>query len=796
MLTPVLAQTLEAFLSVFSSSAVSAVVLFVVFCLARLRFRSFFTPRAADPSVEVKPPGLGRGVLGWVRRLLAVTEEQVLETAGMDALMYMKFVKLCCRLFFGMTLFALAVVLPVNTTGGNGIHDSINRFSMANIQVGSSRLWAHVVAAYALSFYLMWGSYRAYHDMTAVAQKHHVRHAEPELFTVLVREIPEDHRTDEDVAAFYEHFFPGQVVSASVARDYTEAQALVDQRTAAKKELAHALGQLRQTRKRPTHKPALLPGPLSIVPVSNLLATSVDSVDFYRDAVARIDAALAKERARPHAPLPAAFVSFRTCEAAHKASQVWIANEGWHAEMAPAPADVYFPNLRLLDRERSVRRLLSEAASFWLIVSWAILTTAITAFTTVEHLEKEAHWLKTVFDYNSTLRAFLTGFLPTLALILLMSLLPAIFERFAREEGITSHSEMERRSLERLYFVYVVNVFFVTLIAGSVMTALKQIIDNPTGIARLLGEAVPLQATSFMNYTVMSGLGGFPIELLRPVPLMLAVLLQRTATTNRERRAAEDPGEIWYGYLVFPSQLLIMTLGMTYSVIQPLILPFTLGFFLIAYVVWLHQVTQVYRARPDTGGKMWPIVFSRIMYGLFIFQFTLIGVVGLKYGIKESPVLAPLPAITLLFFMHCHEKFRKSFQVLPLQLAAQLDAERLAKGEFGLGFLDGAYDHPAASDEREAHGAPGDGDDPILRALDGVPRVSPPVLDGGGEEGGGGGGEAAALPAAGAEESGPAEVDWDALDAADEDEAGNYVLPSPASVSPQSAGGDGYQPLT
>lgn len=45
---------------------------------------------------------------------------------------------------------------------------------------------------------------------------------------------------------------------------------------------------------------------------------------------------------------------------------------------------------------------------------------------------------------------------------------------------------------------------------------------------------------------------------------------------------------------VYPQALLIFTLGMTYSIISPLVLPFATLYFAIAYLVYKYKLLFVY----------------------------------------------------------------------------------------------------------------------------------------------------------------------------------------------------------
>jgi hypothetical protein len=77
----------------------------------------------------------------------------MIELAGMDAYIFLRYLKMYASLFIFVTFFSGAVLLPVY--GGmksNGETAGINRYSMSNITLGKDELWTSVVFAYLFVF--------------------------------------------------------------------------------------------------------------------------------------------------------------------------------------------------------------------------------------------------------------------------------------------------------------------------------------------------------------------------------------------------------------------------------------------------------------------------------------------------------------------------------------------------------------------------------------------------------------------------------------------------------------------
>lgn len=101
--------------------------IFVGVCLAillgfsiyrRLRFtRKFFAPkRYPRDRSEYKPPRLRNRLDAWIRQVIAASEEEVIRSAGVDAAMYIKVLRMGCELFLVVGFLCLAASLPTNLT--------------------------------------------------------------------------------------------------------------------------------------------------------------------------------------------------------------------------------------------------------------------------------------------------------------------------------------------------------------------------------------------------------------------------------------------------------------------------------------------------------------------------------------------------------------------------------------------------------------------------------------------------------------------------------------------------------
>ncbi|KAJ2537473.1 hypothetical protein EV175_006711, partial [Coemansia sp. RSA 1933] len=88
-------------------------VFLVTFSALRLRWPFIFSPRTRL-TITAPPPLLPRRFFGWILPTLRTSETHVLNTLGLDAVIFLRFYKMCMRLLLDIGLFSLAIIWPIN----------------------------------------------------------------------------------------------------------------------------------------------------------------------------------------------------------------------------------------------------------------------------------------------------------------------------------------------------------------------------------------------------------------------------------------------------------------------------------------------------------------------------------------------------------------------------------------------------------------------------------------------------------------------------------------------------------
>ncbi len=140
------------------------------------------------------------------------------------------------------------------------------------------------------------------------------------------------------------------------------------------------------------------------------------------------------------------------------------------------------------------------------------------------------------------------------------------------------------------------------------------------------------------------------------------------AATERYRAFITYPASIRYGRepgLV----LLIILIGIAYSVVAPLMTPFVLVYMWTAWLVWRYQILYVCVRCYESGGKMWTMYFKIINWCLALFVVFTACIFLLKKANLQGVLSLCLLPLIFFFSRRCHDRFDAAVASMPLWLA-------------------------------------------------------------------------------------------------------------------------------
>ncbi|KAG2288347.1 hypothetical protein Bca52824_047951 [Brassica carinata] len=581
---------------------------------------------------------------------LKMPESELIDHAGFDSAVYLRIYLIGLKIFVPIALLSWSILVPVNWKS-NGLqlaklHDvkssNIDKLSISNVERGSDRFWAHLMLEYAFTFwtcYVLLKEYEKIASMRLAFLQSEERRADE--FTVLVRNIqPDSHElVSENVEQFFMVNHPDHYLMNQVVYNANKLVGLV----AEKKKMQnwfdyYHLKYTRDKEQRPRVKLGFL----------GLWGKKVDAMDHFTAEIEKLSDQILEERKRvkkdEKGMMPAAFVSFKTRWGAAVCVQTQQTKNptAWLTEWAPEAREVYWPNLAIPCVSLTVRRLVMHVAFFFLTFFFIIPIAFVQSLASIEGIKKSAPFLNPLVE-KQFIKSVIQGFLPGIFLKLFLLFLPTILMNMSKFEGFVSISSLERRAAFRYYLFYLVNVFLGSIITGSAFEQLNSFLKQSADqIPRTVGVAIPIKATFFITYIMVDGWAGVAGEILRLKAFIIFHLKNLfLVKTEKDREEAMDPGQIDF-YVNEPRIQLYFLLGLVYAPVTPVLLPFIIFFFGFAYLIFRHQIINVYNQKFESAAAYWPDVHGRIISALIISQIFLIGLMSTKGKAQSTPFLSSL----------------------------------------------------------------------------------------------------------------------------------------------------------
>lgn len=673
--------------SAFLTSLGTSFLIFVVLML-------LFTWLSAKPENDVVyypnrilkglDPGLRtRNPISWIKEALSSTEDDIISMSGVDTAVYFVYLTTVLTILVVSGIVLLPMLLPVSVTDhsvrltnttSTGTFNQLDQLSMGHVGQSSPRLWAYVIGVYLVSivtYYLLWKAYKHVSDLRATALM------SPELrveqFTILVRDIPnppEGETRKEQVDSYFRSIYPDTFFRSMVVTDTKEVNKIWEELEGYRKKLTRA--ECLYLRSKTMGNPEGV-RPTNRIGFLGLCGKQVDTIEYCNEKINELMPKLEAEQkiTLREKQLSSALVFFSSRVAAASAGQCLHARmvDTWTVMEAPEPRQLIWSNLSLHFYERQVRKYVVYIIVALTIVFYMIPIGIISAFTTLKNLMKLLPFIKPVVKIT-VIRTVVEAYLPQIALIIFLSLLPKLLMCLSKAEGIPSESHAVRATSGKYFYFTVLNVFIGVTLGATLFSTIKEVEDHPNSIISLLAASLPANATFFLTYVALEFFVGYGLELSRIIPLIVYHLKKKyLCKTEADLREAWAPGDLGYATRV-PADMLIVTIVLCYSVIAPLIIPFGIVYFALGWLVLRNQALKVYVPSYESYGRMWPHIHTRILAALVLYQLTMVG----YFGVKEfyyTPILFLLPIASLIFAFVCSKKFYRFFQHTALEVTGQ-----------------------------------------------------------------------------------------------------------------------------
>jgi Calcium-dependent channel, 7TM region, putative phosphate/Late exocytosis, associated with Golgi transport/Cytosolic domain of 10TM putative phosphate transporter len=228
-----------------------------------------------------------------------------------------------------------------------------------------------------------------------------------------------------------------------------------------------------------------------------------------------------------------AFVTLKSRVAKSSAHQMFLSHVHYSmvVKSAPNPKDCIWENISIPARQIEMRKTIADCCLIVGAVFWSIVVGFITTIANLESLSKELPWLNAY--RNTAIYDVLNQYLAVGVLLILLSILPFLFDVIARSyEGRKLESEIQNSIMTRYFYYQLANVF-VSVGLGSIATSIHQILQNPSSILSILGTSLPTLSVYFTNLLIVKSFTAVPLELLRIWPLICVLSVRSCRNKNK-----------------------------------------------------------------------------------------------------------------------------------------------------------------------------------------------------------------------------------------------------------------------
>lgn len=633
------------------TSFVINMALFLIFMVLFLIWRKYvkkvYEPLCdstkCDEQILIESPA--SGILGCFISSFKVPDETIIEKRGLNVYMYLTVLKYLFFIVLSYSLYGFIILFPVHATGGGNLTGTA-LLSMGNVTPGSATLTADLIGVIWNSVLASVGLYMLYkvylsHRLSYLSNVNNVKN-----YTILVREFPKN-TTETELYEIFNRVYPDKVQSVQMCYCTKELWKLLKEREKIGLKYENAEYYHIKTGKSKT---------VFCCPPKQ------DAIEFYQSKYNDINTLVTELQRNvvttsttdaSSQMINFAFVTFKDITTAKNASQSLLTTENlvhpfqqsWVVEPAPQPDNIVWDSLHVSHINRWLRSLIVNIVTFLLIFFWLIPVAFASSLSNLQTLSTLLPFLTPLLSLSPVITGFIEGFLPGLVIIIFFAILVSyIITPLASAEGQNSVSIIHRSIFNKYFLFLLFNVFLGSSLASGILNVLADIIANPSSIVTLLAVTIPAQGSYFMKYLMIISLSSFALALWRPGALVGRWIIQKWfAITPRTKRNAEGP---YYFplHVNYAMHCLVFVIATCYSTMNPLILPFALIYYGLAYLSARYNLIYVYTPKNDSGGDIFPAVFTRLCWSLVFYQV----VVGAVLGVSQFPPAAVLVVIVFL----------------------------------------------------------------------------------------------------------------------------------------------------
>ena len=255
----------------------------------------------------------------------------------------------------------------------------------------------------------------------------------------------------------------------------------------------------------------------------------------------------------------------------------------------------------------TIRGFLVRIAIWGFILFYVLPMAALSSLFSIERLRHINKKLGAYFDKHEHQSEIFTSLLPTLIVAFIALLMPAILFGIGKKaQPHLTWSKLHNQIFHRYWVFMITNILITFCIGASTFQSILERITSESGLSllQIIAHNFPQAAPFFASWTIIQvSIQNFVQLPLIGLPLLTYFFVTLKSKTPRQRINATNPRTP--DFHVFGSNtLLAVSVSLVMGLFNPLVIPFTLIYFMASNIVFRNQFYHVYSRRLyDTGGK-------------------------------------------------------------------------------------------------------------------------------------------------------------------------------------------------
>ncbi|KAL5504690.1 hypothetical protein ACEPAH_7353 [Sanghuangporus vaninii] len=687
-----------------------------VFNILRPRNKIVYEPKVKYHVGDKKPPNISDSLLGWFPPLIRTQEPELLDKIGLDAVAFLRFLRMIRWLFTAVAIIGCGVLIPVNVIYNlkkvkSEERDFLSMLTLRNLS--GSILFVHVASSYVFTFLVMFFVWVNWKRMLVLRLKWFRSPEYMQSFyarTLMIQKVPKKSQSDEGIRSILESMqVPYPATSVHIGRRVGKLPELIEFHNDAVRDLEKILVRYLKDGKIAPKRPTITKGGFL-----GLGGTKYDAIDFYTNKVKRCEAAIVayREEIDNRKAENYGFASMAAVPYAHIVAHMLRDKrpKGTIVTLAPNPKDIIWENLNKSNATIARKKTMGWVYLFVVCFFNTIPLLIVSFLANLASLTTYVGFLESWSEHSHATFTIISGILPPAVSAFFGWFLPIVMRWLSRYQGAVTRSRLDRAVVARYFAFLVISQLFIFTLIGVIINSVreivsqigkgssfKEIMDNLDKLPDTINRTYIDQANYWLTFFPLRGFLAI-FDLAQGLNLlMIWIKTKLFGRTPRDIREWTQPPD--FEYAIYYSNILFMcAVAIMFAPLAPLVALAGAIIFWINSFVYKYQLMFVYVTKVESGGRLWNVVINRLLWTVVFMQTFMVLTIGLQEGWKSFQWISTLPPILMIaaFKVYIDRTFLPKFNwYIPSEEELRLAKIHSERGDVRGGRLEKRFGHPA-----------------------------------------------------------------------------------------------------